>query len=212
MSDALAISNLLLWIAVVVLAAVVVALARQIGLLHERVAPAGALLLSGGPRVGDPVPSFSGSDLLGRPLRLGGPSEDGRSTLLLFVAPGCPVCESLLPVVKGMAEEEARRLRVVLASDGPLEAQRRFVERHGLDPLPFVVSSELGVAHGVARLPHAVLSDAAGILRAKGLVNSREHLESLLEAQERGVASIQEYVASSRERGSAPARTREGRG
>jgi len=46
----------------------------------------------------------------------------------------------------------------------------------------------------VSKLPHAVLIDAGGVIRAKGLVNTREHLESLLEAQERGVASLQEYI------------------
>jgi methylamine dehydrogenase accessory protein MauD len=81
------------------------------------------------------------------------------------------------------------------ASAGDREAQRRFAAERGLDALPYVVSTELGLAHGVGRLPHAVLIDAAGVVRAKGLVNSREHLESLLEAQDRNVASIQEFVA-----------------
>lgn len=195
--SALVVSNLLLWLAVVVLAALVFALARQIGVLHERVAPAGALLLRGGPAVGEPAPAWAGTDLRGRPVRLGGPSEDGRGTLLLFVAPGCPVCGSLLPVVRRIAREEASRLRVVFASDGSEEAQRRFAAEHGLDAFPYLVSTELGLAHGVGRLPHAVLIDAGGVVRAKGLVNSREHLESLLEAQARGVASIQELVARS---------------
>lgn len=196
--SALVVSNLLLWLAVVVLAALVFALARQIGVLHERVAPAGALLLRGGPAVGEPAPAWAGDDLFGRPTRLGDASTDGRSTLLFFVAPGCPVCSSLLPVVRRLAAEETARLRVVFASDGEPGAQRRFAAAHGLDAFPYVVSTELGLAHGVGRLPHAVLIDAAGVVRAKGLVNSREHLESLLEAQARGVASIQEYVTSSR--------------
>ncbi|MGH9884757.1 MAG: methylamine dehydrogenase, partial [bacterium] len=42
-----------------------------------------------------------------------------------------------------------------------------------------------------------VLIDASGVVRAKGLVNSREHLESLFEAMDHGVASIQEFVARS---------------
>lgn len=197
--SALVVSNLLLWLAVVVLAALVFALARQIGVLHERLAPAGALLLRGGPQIGEAAPAWAGTDLYGRATRLGGPSEDGRGTLLLFVAPGCPVCKSLLPVVRRIAAEEATHLRVVFASDGDEAAQRVFAAEHGLDGFPYVVSTELGLAHGVGRLPHAVLTDAGGIVRAKGLVNSREHLESLLEAQARGVASIQEFVASSRE-------------
>ena len=38
--------------------------------------------------------------------------------------------------------------------------------------------------------------DAEGVIRAKGIVNTREHLESLFEAKERGVASVQEYMAA----------------
>ena len=39
------VSQILLWIAVIVLGALVAALARQVGILHERIAPAGALTL-----------------------------------------------------------------------------------------------------------------------------------------------------------------------
>jgi methylamine dehydrogenase accessory protein MauD len=46
----------------------------------------------------------------------------------------------------------------------------------------------------VEKLPFAALIDKDGILRAKGMVNSREHLESLFEAQAKGVASLQEYL------------------
>ena len=39
-----------------------------------------------------------------------------------------------------------------------------------------------------------MLIDADGVLRAKGLVNTREHVESLFEAMARGVGSVQEYL------------------
>jgi methylamine dehydrogenase accessory protein MauD len=199
-SEALLVSNALLWIAVIALAAVVVALARQIGVLHERVAPAGALLLRGGPEVGARAPTFSGTDVFGRPVRIGGVDDAGRSTLLLFVAPACPVCKTLLPLAKSIAAREDPRVRVVLASDGPPDEQRRFAESNDLAALPYVVSAELGLAHGVGRLPHAVLIDEVGVVRAKGLVSSREHLESLFEARALGVASIQEFLAARPER------------
>ena len=53
---ALAVSNVVLWILVLVLSAVVLALVRQLGVLHERIAPAGALMLNRGPAVGEPAP------------------------------------------------------------------------------------------------------------------------------------------------------------
>jgi methylamine dehydrogenase accessory protein MauD len=48
----------------------------------------------------------------------------------------------------------------------------------------------------VGKLPYAVLVDADGVVRAKGLVNTREHLESLFEAKERGVGSLQELLGA----------------
>jgi hypothetical protein len=44
--EALIVSNVVLWLLVIALGVVVYALTRQIGVLHERVAPAGALTLS----------------------------------------------------------------------------------------------------------------------------------------------------------------------
>jgi methylamine dehydrogenase accessory protein MauD len=57
-----------------------------------------------------------------------------------------------------------------------------------------VLSEQLGRSFGVAKLPYAVLIDESGKLSATGLVNTREHLESLFIAKERGVASIQQYL------------------
>jgi methylamine dehydrogenase accessory protein MauD len=194
MNEALLVSNVLLWIVVVVLAAVVVALVRQIGVLHERVFPVGALVMPGGPRVGEAAPDVAVTDLAGRALRVAGVAPDGRQTLLFFVSPTCPVCKTLLPVVRGLAARAEPPTRLVLASDGALDEQRAFVARTGLDDLPYVVSSDLGLAYQVGKLPYAVLIDAGGVLRAKGLVNTREHVESLFEAARLGVASMQEWL------------------
>jgi methylamine dehydrogenase accessory protein MauD len=49
-------------------------------------------------------------------------------------------------------------------------------------------------------VPYAVLLDGAGTIRSKGLVNSREHLESLLEAERRGVATLQDFIERERQR------------
>jgi methylamine dehydrogenase accessory protein MauD len=195
MSDALLVSNVALWAVVAALALVVLALARQVGLLHERLGPAGALALAGGPKTGEPAPALEVEDLAGRRLSIGGPNPSGRSTLLVFVSPGCAVCRSLLPALHSLAKRE-RRLRIVLASDGPRAEHEAFVVEHALGDLAYVLSQPLGLAYRVARLPWAALVDAQGILRSQGLVNSREHLESLLEAQALGVATLQEHLAT----------------
>lgn len=194
MNEALLVSNVLLWIAVVALAAVVVALVRQIGVLHERVFPVGALVMPGGPKVGAAAPTLTASDLAGRAVAIGGADDAGRRTLLFFVSPTCPVCKTLLPVVRGIVAATAPPTRLVLASDGDPAEHRAFVARAGLGDLPYVVSSDLGLAFQVGKLPYAVLIDADGVLLAKGLVNTREHVESLFEAARLGVASMQEWL------------------
>ena len=72
------------------------------------------------------------------------------------------------------------------------------IEEYRLGHLPYVNSPQLGMAYQVGKLPYAVLIDAQGIIRAKGLVNSREHLESLMVAEETGFGTIQAYLAAQR--------------
>jgi methylamine dehydrogenase accessory protein MauD len=201
--SSLLISVVALWIAVIVLAVIVVALIRQVGVLYERIAPAGALMLPNSLPIGASIPPLELEDLSGRRLLVGGQAEDGRSTLLFFLSPTCPVCEQLLPIVKSIGDRERSWLRVVLASDGDREAQVRYCDRHDLDGLPYVLSSELGMYLRIGKTPYAVLIDETGSLRSQGLTNTREHLESLFEAKERGVASIQDYLRRRHEQGSA---------
>jgi methylamine dehydrogenase accessory protein MauD len=193
--SALAVSNVVLWVLVLTLSAVVLALTRQLGVLHQRIAPAGALMLNRGLAVGEPAPALELAALDGRALKVGVARDDGRSTLLLFVSPTCPVCKSLLPAVKSSRKDERSWMDVILASDGDATAQREFVRAQGLEEIPYVVSAALGLAYQVSRLPFAALLDEQGVLRARGLVNSREHLESLFEAKRLGVASLQEYFS-----------------
>ncbi len=200
MTQALVVSTIVLWIAVVVLACVVVALTRQIGVLYERVAPAGALLLGRGPTVGAAAPVIQAEDLGARLHEIGAPRDDGRSTLLFFLSPTCPVCKTLLPALRGIARRETAWLDLVLASDGPRAEHEAFVRAERLDAFPYLLSPELGMRWQVGKLPYAALVDGSGTVRAKGLVNTREHLESLFEAQERGVASIQEFLRGVEER------------
>ena len=198
MNETLLLSNALLWIAVIALGLLVLALARQVGVLHERIAPVGALALGRGPRVGEAAPAIEAEALSGARIALGGVAADGRGTLLFFLSPSCPVCKALLPALHAVIAREDPALRLIYASDGPEPEHRALAAAHGLDLAAYALSTELGLAHRVGKLPYAVLIDAAGVIRAQGLVNTREHVESLFEARERGVASVQEFLAQRR--------------
>jgi methylamine dehydrogenase accessory protein MauD len=206
-TEALLVSNGLLWLLVVVLGLVVLALTRQVGVLHERLAPVGALASQRGPEVGEAAPELALADLAGGVVRIGGVNEASERTLLFFLSPTCPVCETLLPTLRRAAREEPN-VRVVFASDGEPAEHVAFARERGLDPASYVVSMELGVRFQVAKLPYAVLIDDEGIVRSKGIVNTREHIDSLFEAHAHGVASIQAYLA--REQGRTPLAGAEG--
>jgi methylamine dehydrogenase accessory protein MauD len=60
----------------------------------------------------------------------------------------------------------------------------------------FVNSPAVGRAFHVGKLPYAVLIGEFGIVVAQGLVNTREHLESLVVAHEMGLRSVQEYLSA----------------
>lgn len=187
------ISQVLLWITVAVLGVLVAALARQVGVLHERIAPAGALTLHQGVKAGDAAPEMHVKSLDGNAVVIGG--ARGRSQLIFFLSPDCPVCKTLLPVFKSAAAAERGWLDAILASDGDEAAHRRLMMAEGLAGFPYVLSEDLGRRFGVSKLPYAVLIGEDGRIASLGLVNTREHLESLFEAKERGVASLQDFLA-----------------
>jgi len=192
------VSNIALWMVVCVLSVLVFALMRQIGILHERVFPAGALVSPVGPTVGTIVPPTAHSTLANGTVTLGG--VQSANTLLLFVSPGCPICKTLLPLVRSVIHAEHPTTRVLLVGDADTEFERQqhrqLAQQHHWPEDRYLISRQLGLSFQVDKLPFAVIMDTQGVLRAKGMVNSREHLESLFEAQARGVASLQEYLSS----------------
>ncbi len=192
MDSLLAISNIALWLLMLGLGLLVFALSRQLGVLYDRVAPAGALMVNQLIAVGDPAPVITASTLSGATVTVGG--ERGRSHLLFFLAPDCPICKSLVPVLRSIGKAEPW-LDISLASDGgTLQEHERFVSAERLTDFEYLISEDLGRSYGISKLPYAVLIDEIGMIAAMGLVNSREHLESLFEAKERNVGSIQEYL------------------
>ena len=195
METALLVSNILLWVCVLSLVVMVLALLRQIGVLYERVAPAGALMINRQIKVGEAAPELELLEMnTGRRMLVGGKEAKGHSRLLFFLDANCPVCKTLLPMVKSARRSEKHWLDVILAGDGDEVTQKKFIRSHDLQSFDFINSTLLGTSYGVSKLPYAVLIDGEGLVRSLGIVNSREHLESLFEAKELGVASIQDYM------------------
>jgi methylamine dehydrogenase accessory protein MauD len=192
----LIVSQILSWIVILGLGLGVVALARQVGVLHVRLAPAGALVTGKGPVVGEPAPVLEATSLDGVPVTIGKALAKGRMQLLLFVSPHCPLCKDLIPIAKNFAKSE--KMDIIFIGDDEVSEQRAMIARLEMGGMPFVNSSIIGRSFHVDRLPHAVVIGDTGTVLSKGLVNSREHLESLVTAHEMGVVSVQDYLAKSK--------------
>lgn len=177
---------------VMALIVVVFAMARQMGILFERISPIGAMVNDSGPKLGEVSPAFNLPSLTGGHVQVGAAS--GKNMLIFFLSPTCPICKKLLPVLRSLRQSE-EQLDVLLASDGDEARHRDFIASADLAAFPYVISEQLGVTYRVSRLPFAVLLDNEGVVKAKGLVNTREQLESLFNAAETGYASIQDFAS-----------------
>jgi methylamine dehydrogenase accessory protein MauD len=193
-SQAIIVSLISLWIVVLLMAIVIWALARQLGVLHERIGPVGALSLKSGLEIGAASPTVTVDLLSGSSMTIGAESDVGRSTLLFFFSPSCPVCKELMPILRSSAKSESDWLDIVLAGDGDPDEHLKIVSQQQMQDFPLTMSAPLGIAFRVGKLPYAALIDADGRLLSAGLVNSREHIESLYEAKELGVNDLQAYI------------------
>lgn len=134
MVEALSVSQAILAVLLVALTIVVLALVRQIGVLHERIAPLGALITDHAADVGKASPVLEVTDLSGQKLRLGGAREDGRSQLLLFVSPACPMCKKLIQVTRSFMRGECKHLWLAFIGDGERAPHEKLVDEQISEP------------------------------------------------------------------------------
>lgn len=182
-------SYVLLWALVLVLCVVVVALARQIGTLHLRLGPRGALELDDeGPPLGEAPEPVDAADVDGRRVTIGGP---GDAQLLMFVSPGCTLCEQVLPAVPVIAAQG--RLTPYLLTD--VDATESALTFGARDLNASVVPGrEIAEAYGVPGTPYVVVTDVQGVVQAKGTVNNLEQMEGLVDTATRRARALDDAL------------------
>lgn len=172
------VSYAFLWVAVVVLAVLVVALAREVGALHLRLGPRGALEIdTEGPEIGAVVPPLDASAMDGRAARIGGP---GASRLYLFASPTCGICRDVLPAMPLLLRGGVDGAVIAEAPARDLAAWRQ-------TGVAVVSSPEAFLAYSVPGTPYAVVLDDRGAVLAKGTPNDPAQLEGLLETARRRI-------------------------
>jgi methylamine dehydrogenase accessory protein MauD len=179
-------SYAVLWVLVVVLCFVVVALARQIGTLHLRLGPRGALEMDDeGPPLDEAPPIVETRDLTGTPVTVGG---GGVSRMVMFVSPGCMVCDRVLPSLPVVATSAGLETLVVTDVDAQESVAAFGTTTGGLRIVP---SPELTQTYAVPGTPYLVVMDPEGLVRAKGTVNNLEQMEGLVETALRRLRDAQ---------------------
>jgi methylamine dehydrogenase accessory protein MauD len=194
------VSYVVLWGVVLLLVGLILALARLVGQLMSRRFPgAGARVIDPGPDIGATVESWEGTDPAGDPVSLRFPRA--RDLFLLYVAPHCTACARLLPSARHFFKEIAPAADAVwvMTQGAKPEALRAYAREKGIEAYPGLAEEALPPGWRVGGAPFGLWVGADGKVKAKGMVDRREHLESLRQAVEVGHPSFQSYVTAQAE-------------
>lgn len=171
-------SYVLLWILVLIAICMLVAVLRQIGILHARWGPRGAGHTTDGPELGTRLPAMTVPSLLGPTLAL--PVTDALN-LIVVVNPDCSVCDDLGPGLRVlMRDPPTGVVTTALVLDPGRSSVEAFAVKHRLVP------GRVGIAAGVeeqlalTNTPMAIVTDVEGTVVGKGVVNTLEQMEVLV--------------------------------
>jgi methylamine dehydrogenase accessory protein MauD len=183
---------------VIVQVVLTLALARLVGQLHRRIPPSGARVIDPGPEIGHVLENWEGADLLGNAVSLAFPRR--RALFLLYVSPHCSICAWLLPAAKRFFKEIASEADGVwVLTPGNRRTRLEYARANGLNAHTLVSEDELPPSWRVGGSPFGLWISAEGAVKAKGMVDRREHLEGLRYAAELGHSSVQSYLAGQAE-------------
>lgn len=152
-----------------------IALVRQVGLLHLRNRPLPFLETDEGPEPGQilsfetrswPVPELSSSV---------------DRVLIGFVSPTCRICATVLPSFEAVSRTQERGEETILVVEAVQERAQEYLDSYKIS-LPFI--AELGslTRNRIPGTPFAVVADGRGVVLKAGGVNSLEQIELLLDA------------------------------
>ncbi|MEA2575970.1 MAG: hypothetical protein QOH93_3268 [Chloroflexia bacterium] len=167
------VSYIVLWLVVLVLLVLVILLYRQLGIMYLGSAEG---VSRDGIETGSVAPDFSLTDQYGNLQR---PQDyRGRPLLIVFGSPTCGPCKVLLPELHAWAEDHPE-VGVLWLNAASREENARYVAEQGVT-LPVSAHTPAdGVVerYRVRVTPFLFFLDEQGIVRAKGLANTRDALD-----------------------------------
>jgi methylamine dehydrogenase accessory protein MauD len=167
------ISYIALWVLVVVLILLVILLYRQLGIMYLGSAEG---VSRDGLEPGKKAPDWSLEDQYGTARKLS--DYLGKPTVVVFGSPHCSPCRILLPQMHDWAKAHPEVGIVWLNAASP-EESLKFVSETGatLPIIPYAPETKLMDKYRVRVTPFMFLLDENGIIRQKGLVNTKAGLD-----------------------------------
>jgi methylamine dehydrogenase accessory protein MauD len=168
---------------------------RQIGFILQRVNPLGARSSDSGPRIGENLSHF----LPAFPDRAG----RTRPRLVMFGSENCSICAQLRAGAHELARSwnDVADIHLIYDCDGESATPPVALARG----LYFQRDCHLRKTLGASFVPFAVITDHAGTVLGKALVNEIAHMESLLELERTRTSTNNTTLADQDARGGATA-------
>lgn len=141
--------------------------------------------------IGTQAPEFVVTDHSGRSITL--KESDGSWRILAFVSPGCPACAMTIKTLDEALQEKPDIAILVIGSAARAANTAYAIEQNARMPVLTPDATLAKEVYLVQGIPFVYVLDEIGIIRAKGVVNSPEHLQQLLSG-----ANMPESVVRSR--------------
>lgn len=169
-------SYIVLWGLVLFQGVAIFVLLRQLGIMYLGTAQGVA---GDGLALGSRAPDFNLADLSGEPISLA--DFRGRPLLLVFGSVNCAPCRNLVPDLHRFAAERREELGVLFLCRGTAEGARGFASELAIQ-IPFASHPDeaLPEKYKARVTPFAFIVDGEGVIKAKGLANNYQHLETLV--------------------------------
>lgn len=182
------VSYIALWLMVGLTMIVLVAVLRQIGLLHQRLGPTGAYSTTDGPQQGADLSAVAALPTL-KGAALSVAAGEFERAVLAVVQPGCSVCEVIAPALTRRLSRPPRGsgqpdIYMLLVMSGDAGEAAGYAKSHSYPAHLVAYSGDLTAIASIPASPYAVIVDGQWRVEAAGLVNSTEQIDSLLEPED----------------------------
>jgi methylamine dehydrogenase accessory protein MauD len=183
----LVISSIMVWLAVLLLAFLLLGALRAVDRLRWRMEQLEATTPSrmgrSGLRVGKKAPDFTLPGAISGEVSL--QSYAGRKLFLVFTQAGCGPCQQIVPDLNRL--HDTGKVEVLAINKGETEGTRKWVAEAQIRfPVAMQEAFTVSKRYEVFATPFAFLIDEQGVIASRGIVNSKQQIGFVLDGRRDG--------------------------